>query len=112
MSPEKRLPAPPGPVAVVGDGGWGTALALVLHGKGVEVRLWSREPDYAAEMARTARNPRYLPGAILPRGLLVTGDAAEAFAGVSLAVSAVPTQHLRAAWKGIAGALPAGPCRP
>ena len=106
--PREKKPAAPGPVAVVGDGGWGTALALLLHGKGVDVRLWSREPDYAAEMARTARNPRYLPGVTLPRGLLVTGDAAEAFAGASLAVSAVPTQHLRAAWTGLAPSLPRG----
>jgi glycerol-3-phosphate dehydrogenase (NAD(P)+) len=106
--PREMPPAAPGPVAVVGDGGWGTALALVLHGRGVDVRLWSREPDYAREMARTARNPRYLPGVPLPRGLLVTGDAAEAFDGIALAVSAVPTQHLRATWGGIAGALPRG----
>jgi glycerol-3-phosphate dehydrogenase (NAD(P)+) len=92
----------------VGDGGWGTALALVLHGKGVGVRLWSREPEYAAEMARTARNPRYLPGTVLPRGLLVTGDAAEAFEDASLVISAVPTQHLRGTWTALAPALPRG----
>ncbi len=94
------------PVAVVGDGGWGTALALVLAGRGVPVRLWSREPDYAAEMRRRRRNPRYLPGVALPRGLLVTADAAAAFDGVTLVVSAVPAQHVRATWTALAPALP------
>ncbi len=96
-----------GPVAVIGDGGWGTALALSLHRKGVETRLWSREPDYAAEMRRVRANPRYLPGVEVPAGLLVTGDAAEAITGAVLLVSAVPAQFVRAAWKPLAPLVPA-----
>lgn len=106
MSRESRPAGIAGPVAVAGDGGWGTALAVLLRGKGVAVRLWSREPDYAAEMRRTRANPRYLPGVALPEGLLVTGDAAEAFEGAALVVSAIPAQHLRATWEGLAPALP------
>jgi glycerol-3-phosphate dehydrogenase (NAD(P)+) len=92
-------------VAVAGDGGWGTALALSLLRKGVAVRLWSRETDYAAEMRRTRANPRYLPGVPLPSALAITADAGEAFDGAALVVSAVPAQFARATWKGIAGAL-------
>jgi glycerol-3-phosphate dehydrogenase (NAD(P)+) len=94
-----------GPVAVIGDGGWGTALALVLHGRGIPVRLWSREPDYAAAMERSRANPRYLPGVALPPGLRVTADGEEALGDAVLAVSAVPTQHLAATWKPLAGLL-------
>lgn len=97
---------PPGPVAVVGDGGWGTALALVLHGNGIPVRLWSRDAAYAAEMRATGANPRFLPGIPLPPGLHVTADAAEALDDAWLAVSAVPTQHVRATWTTLAPALP------
>ncbi len=95
-------------VAVIGDGGWGTALALVLHGKGIPVRQWSREPDYAAEMERTRANPRYLPGVSLPAGLRVTGDAAEALGGADLVISAVPTQFIRGTWKPLARHLGRG----
>ncbi|MBM4084563.1 MAG: glycerol-3-phosphate dehydrogenase, partial [Planctomycetes bacterium] len=28
-------------ISVLGDGGWGTALAIVLHNKGHKVTLWS-----------------------------------------------------------------------
>jgi glycerol-3-phosphate dehydrogenase (NAD(P)+) len=105
MAERGRVPAG-GPVAVAGDGGWGTALALLLHRKGIETRLWSRDPAYVEEMRRLRANPLYLPGVELPAGLRITGDAAEAFAGAALVVSAVPAQHLRAAWTGLAPHLP------
>jgi glycerol-3-phosphate dehydrogenase (NAD(P)+) len=81
---------------------------VLLAGRGVPVRLWSREPGYAAEMRRSRANPRFLPGVPLPRGVEVTGDGAEAFDGVGLVVSAVPAQFVRATWKGLARRLPAG----
>ena len=40
-------------IAVIGDGGWGTANALLLAGYGHEVTLWGAFPDYIAEMRRT-----------------------------------------------------------
>ena len=55
-------------VAVLGDGGWGTALALLLHGNGHEVRLWSKFPEYAAEMAASRVNRKFLPGVTIPPG--------------------------------------------
>jgi len=98
--------APPSRVAVVGDGGWGTALAAVLCGRGVETRLWSRDAAYAAEMRGSRRNPRFLPGVTIPAGVRVTADAAEALDGAGLVVSAVPAQFLRATWTALAPALP------
>ena len=37
-------------VVVLGDGGWGTALALVLVESGCDVTLWGPFPEYVAEM--------------------------------------------------------------
>ena len=31
-------------IAVIGSGGWGTALAIVLHNNGHQVTLWSHTP--------------------------------------------------------------------
>jgi len=53
-------------VTVIGCGGWGTALALLLARNGHAVTLWGVEPDYVEQMARTRRNPRYLPQVELP----------------------------------------------
>ncbi|MEM7307915.1 MAG: NAD(P)H-dependent glycerol-3-phosphate dehydrogenase [Planctomycetota bacterium] len=80
---------------VIGDGSWGTTLALVLAKGGVETTLWSAFPEQAAEIESARENQRFLPGVALPEGLHVTADPFRAAADVELAVSVVPTQFLR-----------------
>ena len=84
-------------VAVLGSGGWGTAVALLLaHGPRHRVRLWSAHPANAAKLAAERSNARLLPGANFPDALEVTGDARDAVSGADLRVSAIPTTYLRA----------------
>jgi glycerol-3-phosphate dehydrogenase (NAD(P)+) len=79
-------------VVVLGDGAWGTALALVLHRAGHAVSIWSKFPDYAAEVRSRRENFKFLPGIALPEGLeVVCGPPPRA----DLTVSAVPTQFIR-----------------
>ena len=68
-------------VAVLGDGGWGTANALVLSGYGHEVTVWGYSAGYVDYVRGTRRNPRYLPGVALPGAIRWTADRAEAVAG-------------------------------
>ncbi len=82
-------------VAVIGAGGWGTALSCVLSYAGNEVLLWARRPEFAAQLQAQRQNPVYLPEVTLPPGVEVTADAAAATAGVVLAVFATPAQALR-----------------
>lgn len=82
-------------VCVVGDGSWGTTLALLLAGKGHAVRLWSAFPDYLEEMRRTRVNEKFLPGVRLPPAIELEGDIGQATAGAQVVVLAVPTQYLR-----------------
>lgn len=81
-------------VCVLGLGGWGTALALVLHHKGADVSLWGHDAAYAEDVARARENRKYLPGVRLPDGIHIAGLPAS-LAGADLIVLAVPTQHLR-----------------
>lgn len=95
-------------IAVLGDGGWGTALALVAHRRGHRVRLWSAFPEYAAELARARKNRKFLPGVEIPGEVLVTADADQALAGAEAAFAAVPTQFIRSAVGALAGRVPPG----
>lgn len=81
-------------ILVVGGGGWGTALGLVLHERGLEVTLLVHDAAYGREMARLRRNPRYLPGVELPQDLAITSDPA-AIDAPSAVFLVVPSGHLR-----------------
>lgn len=82
-------------VAVLGDGAWGTALAMVLTGNGHDAALWGPFPDYLDEMRTRRENVRFLPGVSLPEGLRLEPDLAAAVAGAELLVLASPSQYLR-----------------
>jgi len=81
-------------VTVLGDGGWGTALAMVLHESGAEVTLWGAFPDYIELMQRERRNPRFLPGVTIPGEIRLTASLQEASAA-GLYVSVIPSQFVR-----------------
>lgn len=79
------------PVAVLGAGSWGTALALLLA-EGGAVRLWDRTPALVESLRTDRENRRYLPGFSLPPAITVTADMAEALAGgAACIVVAVPS---------------------
>jgi glycerol-3-phosphate dehydrogenase (NAD(P)+) len=93
-------------VLIIGDGSWGTTLALHLARNGGRVRLWSAFPDFAAELDRTRENKRFLPGVKLPSSIEITADPHRAAAGADLVVSVVPTQYLRGVALRFEDALP------
>lgn len=80
-------------MAVVGAGSWGTALALLLAGKGLPVRLWSYEADVVAEIREHGENRSFLPGFPLPEAVEPTTDLGLALEGAHVVVSVSPSQH-------------------
>ncbi|MBQ7235111.1 MAG: NAD(P)-dependent glycerol-3-phosphate dehydrogenase [Kiritimatiellae bacterium] len=90
-------------IAVIGDGGWGTANAILLCGGGHEVTLWGAFPDYIDEMRRTRRNERFLKGVELPASLKLTADRAEAVAGAEVVVLAPPSKYFASVVEGFKG---------
>ena len=91
----ESTPEPVQRAVVIGGGSWGTALALLLARKGVEVNVWCNQRAQADEFNAARSNTRYLPDVQLPTNLRFTADPHRAAAGAQLAVSAVPTQFLR-----------------
>ncbi len=97
-------------VCVIGDGGWGTALAIVMHDHGHDVTVWGPFPDYI-EQVRTAReNARFLAGVSLPESIRWTAEHVEAATRSDIAILAVPTKYYRDVVSSFAGLFPAG-CR-
>lgn len=92
-------------IAVIGDGGWGTANALLLAGYGHEVTIWGAFPDYIEEMKRTRRNAKFLPGVELPASLTLTADRAEAVKGADVVVLAPPSKFFASVVEGFKGLI-------
>lgn len=79
-------------ISVIGDGGWGSANAILLSGYGHEVTLWGAFPDYIEEMKRTRINSRYLPGVSLPENIRLSSNIQEAVSGADVVVFAPPSK--------------------
>jgi glycerol-3-phosphate dehydrogenase (NAD(P)+) len=82
-------------IAVLGDGGWGTTLALLLSGKKFQVTLWGAFPDYVSYMRKNRINKKFLPGIKLPKDLDITHDLKGALKDRDLVVIAIPSQYMR-----------------
>jgi glycerol-3-phosphate dehydrogenase (NAD(P)+) len=84
------------PIAVLGAGSWGTALAIQFARGGRPVRLWGRDREGLANMAAGRRNERYLASAQFPDSLQVEPDLARALAGARDVLIVVPSHAFRA----------------
>jgi glycerol-3-phosphate dehydrogenase (NAD(P)+) len=92
-------------VAIFGAGAFGTALAITLARAGHRVVLCVRRPAHLGELREARENRVYLPGALFPPELDLTGDWAAAAAAEAL-VMAVPSYFARAAIAPIMKAAP------
>ena len=79
------------PIAVLGAGSWGTALAALLARHGYPTVLWGRNAEQVQAVDRDHENPRYLPGVALPESLRATTDLAVAVASADLLLVVTPS---------------------
>jgi glycerol-3-phosphate dehydrogenase (NAD(P)+) len=84
------------PVAVLGAGSWGSALAIQFARNGRTVRLWGRDRERLTAMAASRRNERYLGDTPFPASLEVETQLGRALAGARDVLVAVPSTGLRA----------------
>ena len=81
-------------ITVLGDGAWGTSLALVLLWNGHDVTLWGPFPENIRAIHATGAN-KFLKGVTLPKELHAEADIAKAVADAGLLVLASPSQYMR-----------------
>ena len=80
-------------IGIAGAGAFGTALAIALARKGLDVVLWARDDGQARAMQTAGENARYLVGARFPASLQITASAAD-LAGTQALLLAMPMQSL------------------
>ncbi|OBW90982.1 NAD(P)H-dependent glycerol-3-phosphate dehydrogenase [Gallibacterium salpingitidis] len=64
------------PIAVIGAGSYGTALAIALSRNGFPTILWGRNKTEIETMALQRENQRFLPGVTFPEALQLESDLA------------------------------------
>lgn len=91
-------------IAVLGDGGWGTTVAILLSNNGHDVTLWGAFPEYIALLEKERVNRKFLPGVKLPAEVQLTSDI-NGIPGDAIAVIAIPSKYLRRTISGFKGKI-------
>lgn len=92
-------------IAVLGAGGWGTALAIMANRYGHRVMLWSCFEDEVAAIRRHGEHKKLLPGVAVSPNIELTTDITVA-AEADLTIMAVPSFALEETAKKLCGVLP------
>jgi len=81
-------------IAVIGAGGWGTALSVIWARQGLEILLCGNNPSRVEELRASRENSAYLPGVSLPEAIGLTSEL-RSCANADLIVFVTPSTALR-----------------
>ena len=93
-------------VAVIGDGGWGTALALVAHRNGHRVCVGGPFEEQAASIMRERENKTYLPGVELPEAIEFSADPAHVLEAADAVLFVMPSKFYTQVLSNVAAHIP------
>src|SRR5947207_4619684 len=87
-------------IAILGGGGWGTALAIVLSRsrKLREISLWVHNAGLAESIGRDRENRTYLPGSKLSERVRVHPHLEVSLSDAQVILGAMPSGHARAVY--------------
>jgi glycerol-3-phosphate dehydrogenase (NAD(P)+) len=89
-------------VAIIGTTTWGVTLGVVLASGKLEVGLWARTEEEAAELGNARRHSGAFSGVTFPTRLQATSSLDEALTDAKAVILAVPSQSVRQNMKAIA----------
>jgi glycerol-3-phosphate dehydrogenase (NAD(P)+) len=81
-------------IAILGTGGWGTALCVLWARRGNAITLWGHTQSRIEQIAHDRKNPDYLSDVDLPPNVTVTSDLADC-TEAELIVFVTPSVALR-----------------
>ena len=82
-------------IAIIGAGGWGTALAITMARHGKDVRLWAFEPYLVETMIATRENPLYLPSIRVPESVCISNSLRDVLSNAHIVIIATPSHVYR-----------------
>jgi len=94
-------------ISIIGDGGWGTAIGIMLDSYGHAVTMWCPFEENREFILANGENLRFLPGIKLPSAIRWVTDPAEAAQGAEAFVLASPSKFLSDVCQRFAGLIPA-----
>ena len=81
-------------ISIIGDGGWGTTLAIYLAGKQYPATLWGAFAENIAQSTKSRENKKFLPGIKIPHQVRLTSDIEDAVSFGDLIVLSSPSEYL------------------
>jgi glycerol-3-phosphate dehydrogenase (NAD(P)+) len=81
-------------ITILGDGSWGTTLAIHLSQKGFSIRLWGAFSQNIRRIQCDQENKKFLPGIPIPLNVVATADLANAIQIGELIILAIPSRFL------------------
>lgn len=94
------------PIAIIGGGSWGSALAMVIARNGYPVKLWVRDTSCITQVNGKRINTKYLPDLPLPDLITISSNLASTLDDVKLILLAVPSHIFRETLKKIKAYIP------
>jgi glycerol-3-phosphate dehydrogenase (NAD(P)+) len=95
-------------VTILGDGAMATVCSILLAAGGHRVTMWGAFAASVERLRQDRTQHRLLPGVKVPDEVRLTSDDADCFAGATMVVSAIPTQHTRSVWQRLRPHVPPG----
>jgi glycerol-3-phosphate dehydrogenase (NAD(P)+) len=88
-------------IAIIGDGGWGTTLAIHLAKHGHACTMWGSFPEYLAEIESLRENRKFLPGFHIPENVFFEKNLSKCVSESIIVILAIPSQYIRRVLKRI-----------
>ena len=81
-------------IAVIGSGSWGVALAMLLHGNGHDVKIWSFSEE-ESRIINEDRKCKFLPNVTIPDGLNCYTSLEETVKDTKIILIVTPSNVIR-----------------
>lgn len=82
-------------IGVLGGGSWGTALAVLLANKEMDVDIWLRDREQISQILLERENKKYLPNIKLPTNINLMDDLEKAVYNKDVILLSIPTHGVR-----------------